>query len=114
AKAAAAVEEDGGVLLGDGVLDVALEDAATHVVGAGQVALRPLGVLADVEDDVALARLEPIEELVDRELLDARLGLVHQLEESGGVVMGHGVLYAVAAVAAGRHGSRTPPRTARV
>ena len=74
-----AVEHDGCVLLGDHALDLALEDAAREVVGARDVAARPLRVLAHVEQDVALTRLQPIHELVDGEQAHALPRVLHEL-----------------------------------
>ena len=50
ADAAGAIEDDRGIAVGRGALDLLLDVALGDVEGAGQVALLPLGRLADVDD----------------------------------------------------------------
>src|SRR5947209_10754412 len=71
AVAAAAVEYEFGRVVGDGRLDVALDDAAAHVGGSVRVAALPLVVLAHVYE--ARAGLQAFERLFDINLADARL-----------------------------------------
>ena len=56
ADAAGAVQDDRGVAVGRGALDLLLDVALGDVVGAGQVALLPFGRLADVDDRGRAAR----------------------------------------------------------
>src|SRR6185436_10776496 len=60
AVVAVAVEHDGRLLVRERLLDLAFDRAAAQMVRAGQVAPGPLGLLADVNQDVALAGLESL------------------------------------------------------
>src|SRR5205814_8268576 len=73
-----------GRVVGDGRLDVALDDAASHVRGVASVAALPLVVLAHVYE--ARAGLEAFERLFDINLADASLRVVNDLQESFGVL----------------------------
>ncbi len=67
-------------------LDLLLEVALADVEGAGQVALLPLGVFADV-DDGGVAALADDGDLGRTHLADLRAGLAQEV----GVGLGHGV-----------------------
>src|SRR5687767_5725444 len=79
AVAAAAVEDQLGRVVRDLALDVALDDAAPDVPGAGGVAALPLVVLAHVDEARALAH--PPERALDVHLAHARRGLADYLQE---------------------------------
>ncbi len=95
-KSAAAIEQDLGVEGGDGHLDVALDHALADVAGAGDVALGPFALFADVEDDAAavgdVADVDAGFQVVDGALGHVRAGAFDQSEECG-AVSGHGAGY---------------------
>src|SRR5207244_4862423 len=82
AKAAAAVEDDLGVPIRDRLLDVALDDTLREVERAASVALRPLPILAHVDQVESLARLLPAVDLLGRRLTDACLGVGDEPEKT--------------------------------
>lgn len=83
AVAAAAVEYELGVVVGDGVFDVALYDAAAHVLCAARVAALPLVVFANVYE--LRARLHAFQSARNVYLAHARPGVVDDFQESFGV-----------------------------
>src|ERR1700690_3446036 len=58
AEAAAAIKNDGGVLIGEGLLDIAFDDAFAEVNGAGEVAASPFAVFAGVYQNDLFAGVE--------------------------------------------------------
>src|SRR5450759_3334470 len=84
-KTAATIEYQLGVLVGNSLLDVALDNALPHVLGAARVSRRPLALLAHV-DEPRLPALELATRFIDVDLVDARPRVVDELEESGGVL----------------------------
>jgi hypothetical protein len=88
AEATAAVEDDLRVLVRDGRLDVALEDASSEMARAGGMIASVLFVLADIDE---LERFTPIEtrlHVADGALTNARLRIVHELQETRTVLHG--------------------------
>ena len=85
ADAAGAVQDDGRVAVRDGGLDLLLEVALRDVGGAGDVALVPLGRLADVDHRDGPALAERVG-LGGRHLADAASSLLEKL----GVGLRHG------------------------
>src|SRR5262249_60443418 len=83
------VEHDLGIRVGDLLLDGALDDALAEVDGAGQVVLGVLALLADVHEVELLAAVEAALDVIDGAFADALLGVLHQLQESRGMVFGH-------------------------
>src|ERR1044072_5616541 len=84
AVAAAAVEDELRSVIRDGGLYIALDDAAPQVLRACGVAALPLVVFAHVDEARALA--DALKGLLDIDLADARFGVLHQLQESFGVL----------------------------
>src|SRR3954469_10755855 len=88
AKAAPTVEDDRRVMVGDHRLDIALEHPAADVSGAPGPVDRELAVLADVDEVEPFAPVEPGLHGRDVALLDARLRVVYQGEESRAMLHG--------------------------
>ena len=78
ADAAGAVEDDRGVAVRDGALDLLLDVALADVEGAGQVALLPLAVLADVDDGRAAGR-QGARPRCGGDFADLRAGLLQEV-----------------------------------
>ena len=81
-EAAAAIQHEWRVFIRILRLYVALNDPAAQVDCAFDVALVPLVVLARVYEDVRFATRHHLLVAIDIDLLDARLGVIHQLQES--------------------------------
>src|SRR4029077_8512331 len=80
--AAAAIEDDFGVLVRDGFFDIALNHAFAQVDRTGNVAAGPLVVLARVYDDHFFSGVELLLDLAVVFFLDARLRVFHKLHKS--------------------------------
>ena len=89
AVAAAAVEDEFGVFVGELAFDVAFEDAAGEVSGVGGVAVLPFVVFAHVEEVDGVAGGEAGAGLFDVYLADAGTGVCDEPEKAFGVL--HGV-----------------------
>src|SRR5262249_37158089 len=79
ARAAGAVDDDGRRAVGDGGLDLRLEEAAGHVDGARDVALAPFVRLADVDERGRRRRIEELAGARRVHLVDLALDLLEQL-----------------------------------
>ena len=90
AIAAAAVEHDLGVEVGNLGFDVALDSAFAEVYGAGQTAARPLALLAHVHEVEVVAALQPVVDGSNVGLGDAGARLVHEAEKAGRVFFHRG------------------------
>ena len=85
AVAAAAVEDQLGVFVGDELFDVAFDDAASHVACALSVALLPFVVFAYVDELGGFIGGEASEGFLDGDFADACFGVLDELEEACGV-----------------------------
>src|SRR6266849_10170037 len=81
-ETAATVENQLGSLVGNALLDVALDHALPHMLGAARVSRRPLIVLAHI-DERRFPALELAPRFIDAHLANARFGIVDDLEEAG-------------------------------
>ncbi len=59
AEAAAAIEDDRGVRVGDRLFDIPLDDSLAQMDRAGEMARLPLAVFADVDQVKRLTAVEP-------------------------------------------------------
>src|SRR5262249_10347259 len=83
AKATPTVEDDVRVVVGNRLLDVALDDALAEVRRPPHAATLPLTVFAHVDQVKLLARFLSTPDLLRRGLADALLALRDQPEKSG-------------------------------
>src|SRR5438552_5955659 len=85
AKAAAAVADDRRVLVGDLLLDVALDDSLAQMDGAADARLVPLAILARVHEHEALAGMGALDIVGNGDVAHALLGVLQQGTEAGGM-----------------------------
>lgn len=85
AVAAAAVEDELGVLVGEVGFDVAFDDAFGEVLRSGGVARFPFVVLADIYEAGGVCGGETLQGLCDGDFVDAAFGFVNEFQESFGV-----------------------------
>ena len=82
-KTAAAIHDQLGVRIADGVLDVALEHAFAEVNRLPGVAIGPFGVFPDIDENGVGILFQTFACLLDGEFADARFGIVHNFQKSG-------------------------------
>ena len=74
------------MFVGDGLFDVAFDDAAPHVCGVGGVSGVPFVVFAHVDEACVGIGVEAAARRCDIEFVDAGLGVADELEEACGVL----------------------------
>ena len=85
AESPAAIEDDSGGGVGDGALDIALDDALGQVPRPRQMAARELALLARIDQLEALALVEHGLDVIDRHFTNARLRILDDLQKGGAV-----------------------------
>src|SRR5205814_1571957 len=108
AEAAAAVENEVSVTVGDILLDVALDDPLAEMARAREMAAPPLLLLAHVDDLDGLAERLHALDVADRHLADAGAGVVDQAEKTGRVL--HDFLCTIRPDRRRANGGRSPSR----
>jgi hypothetical protein len=81
-ESAAAIEHDLGVLVGRCLFDVALDDPAAEMFGAGGMVLALFVIFAHVDEPERLARVELPFDLVDGNFADTRSGVLAEFFKS--------------------------------
>src|SRR5579884_712723 len=89
AEAATAVEHDLGRGVWDLRLHVSFEDASSQVRGVRKVILRPLALLAHINQMKRLAAIELLLDLIHGQFADARFDFLNQFQEPRGMLVGH-------------------------
>src|SRR5579883_3207619 len=93
-KSAAAIEHQLGLLIRHLGNDVALDNAAAHMDSVFHVIRVPFVILAGIHQDVRLAARDDLLVAFDIDLLDARFGVIYQLEKLRTVIHGSASLHA--------------------
>ena len=89
----ATVHHDLRRLVGIAGLDVALQDTLAQVARLHSVSGSPLALLANIQQHQSGVGLEMLAQGFDRQLLDASLSILDQMEKTGSVIHGDQILW---------------------